>query len=78
MGNKTKPVDGYKLIICKKIDNYLKDTGMSNKDFGALFNVTEGNVRSWRACRTAMDINQVAQLMKLWNVSFEELVDIKK
>ena len=78
MGNKTKPIEGYKLIICKKVDEYLKKTGISNKEFGALFGVGESNVRSWRTCHTSLDINQVAILMKLWNVTFEELVDIKK
>ena len=78
MGNKAKPVDGYKKIICSKIDEYLNKTGMTNKDFGALFNVTESNVRSWRTCNTSLDVNQVVILMKYWNVSFEELVDLNK
>lgn len=78
MGSKAKPVEGYKLIICKKIDKYLTETGMYNKDFGALFGVTEGNVRAWRTGKTALDVNQVVILMEFWNVSFEELVDIKK
>ena len=51
---------------------------MYNKDFGALFGVTEGNVRAWRTGKTALDINQVVILMEFWNITFEELVDIKK
>lgn len=78
MGNKIKPVDGSKLVICKKIDEYLKKTGISNSKFGEIFGVTEGNVRAWRACKTSLDVNQVVILMNLWNVTFEELVDIKK
>ena len=78
MGNKVKPVDGSKLVICKKIDKYLNETGISNSKFGALFGVTEGNVRAWRNCKTALDVNQVVVLMKLWNVTFEELIDMKK
>ena len=78
MANKTKPVDGYKKTICEKINKYLEETGMSNKEFGDKFGVTEGNVRSWRACKTALDINQVAILMDLWNVSFEELTGYTK
>lgn len=77
MANRTEPVEGYKLIICKKIDEYLKSTGMSNKDFGAIFNVGESNVRRWRSGIGALDINQIVKLCEYWNITLYELLDIK-
>ena len=70
-------VDGYKLIICKKIDEYLTKTKMLNKDFGALFNVTEANVRRWRKGQGALNINQIVKLCEYWNITLYELLDIK-
>ena len=77
MANRTEPVEGYKLIICKKIDEYLKKTGMSNKDFGNIFNVGESNVRRWRTCIGALDINQIVKLCEYWDITLYELLDIK-
>ena len=76
MANRTEPVEGYKLEICKKIDNYLNETGMSNKDFGAIFGVSEGNVRRWRNCIGSLDINQLVILAKFWKVSIDELIGL--
>ena len=70
-------VDGYKLIICKKIDKYLTETKMLNKDFGEIFGVSEANVRHWRKGNTSLNINQIVKLCEQWNITLYELLDIK-
>lgn len=77
MANRVEPVEGYKLVICKKIDNYIKEHKISNKDFGEVFNVTEGAVRRWRTGIGALDINQIVKLCEYWNITIYELLDIK-
>ena len=76
MANRTEPVDGYKLVICNKIDKYLKDNKVSNKDFGEVFDVTEGAVRRWRTGIGSLDINQIVKLCEYWKISLYELLDI--
>ena len=77
MALRTEPVEGYKLIIAKKIDEYLKNNKVTNKEFGEVFNVTEGTVRYWRSGFGAMDINQIVKLCEYWNTTLYELLDIK-
>ena len=76
MANRTEPVEGYKLIICNKIDEYLKSNKVSNKEFGEIFGVTEGAVRRWRTGIGALDINQIVKLCEYWKISIYELLDI--
>jgi len=77
MANRVEPVEGYKLVICKKIDNYLNTSKMTNKQFGEVFGVTEGAVRRWRSGIGALDINQIVKLCEYWNITLYELLDIK-
>lgn len=70
-------VDGYKLIICKKIDSFLSTHKVTNKDFGLVFGVSEGMVRHWRNGKGSMDINQIVKLCDYWNITLYELLDIK-
>ena len=72
----TDYMSGYKLIIAKKIDTYLTDSKMSNKDFGELFGVTEANVRKWRKLEGALNIDQIVTLCKFWKISINQLLDI--
>jgi transcriptional regulator with XRE-family HTH domain len=76
MANRTEPVEGYKLIICNKIDEYLKSNKVSNKEFGEIFGVTEGAIRRWRTGIGALDINQIVKLCEYWKISIYELLDI--
>lgn len=77
MALRTEPVEGYKLVISKKLDEYLKEHKITNRKFGEVFNVTEGTVRYWRSGLGSMDINQIVKLCEYWNISLYELLDIK-
>ena len=70
-------VDGYKLIICNKIDKFLSENKITNKEFGLVFNVSEGMVRHWRCGKGSLDINQIVKLCEYWNITLYELLDIK-
>ena len=70
-------MSGYKLIIAQKIDKYLTETKMSNKDFGELFGVTEANVRKWRKLEGALNIDQIVTLCKFWGISINQLLNIE-
>ncbi len=70
-------MSGYKLIIAQKIDKYLTETKMSNKDFGELFGVTEANVRKWRKLEGALNIDQIVTLCKFWDISINQLLNIE-
>ena len=70
-------VDGYKLVIANKLDKFLKENKVTNKEFGAALGVTEGAVRRWRTGLGAMDINQIIKLCEYWNITLYELLDIK-
>ena len=78
MGNKTKPVDGAKATVAGKIDKYLKENNITNKEFGALFGVSESNVRHWRTGETSLDINQLVRLAEIWKTTPNEILDFKK
>ena len=77
MADRIEPVIGFKLVIDEKIDRFLRENKISNKEFGEVFGVTEGAVRRWRNKIGALDINQIVKLCQYWNISLYELLDIK-
>lgn len=77
MALRTEPVEGYKLVISKKLDEYLQSHKITNKEFGEVFNVTEGAIRYWRSGLCSMDINKIVKLCEYWNITIYELLDIK-
>ncbi len=74
---KENNITGYKLVISQKIDEYLNESHMTNKDFGAIFKVDESTIRRWRKGQGALDINQIVTLAKYWNISIDELLGLE-